>query len=61
MVRRLAKDVIAHHPGLGIVAIDSNNFDCRVPVAQFRANLQLIIQRIQSQTHAAILVRRNSV
>ena len=57
VLRRLTKDVVSHHPSLVIVAIGTNDFDYHVPVAQFRANLQTIIQRLQQQTHAAILVQ----
>lgn len=57
LLGRLAKDVVARKPNLVIVAIGTNDFDYHVPVAKFRANLQTIIQRIQAQTHAAILVQ----
>jgi lysophospholipase L1-like esterase len=57
VLHRLTKDVISRNPGLVIVAIGTNDFDYHVPVAQFRANLVTIIQRITSQTHAAVLVQ----
>lgn len=62
---RLDQDVLRHHPDLVVIMFGVNDENARpagndVPVAEYRANLQRMVDTIRTQTHACVILMTTS-